>query len=69
MLEYSLEDAKALLKEKLEKGSLSMTEVSEDLSFLREQVREELLHLIIKITTMEVNTARVYNWDVKLRRK
>ncbi|CAJ0751835.1 14231_t:CDS:2, partial [Entrophospora sp. SA101] len=29
----------------------------EDLEFLREQ-----------ITTMEVNTARVYNWDVKKRR-
>jgi hypothetical protein len=57
MLEYPLEEARDLLTEKLGKAKQSLKEVKEDLDFLREQ-----------ITTMEVNTARVYNWDVKLRR-
>lgn len=39
-------------------GSLSNFNVNKDLEFLREQ-----------ITVMEVNTARVYNWDVKRRRE
>ena len=57
MLEYPLDEARDLLTEKLSKAKQSLKEVNEDLEFLREQ-----------ITTMEVNTARVYNWDVKKRR-
>jgi hypothetical protein len=57
MLEYPLDEARDLLTEKLAKAKQSLKEVNEDLEFLREQ-----------ITTMEVNTARVYNWDVKKRR-
>ncbi|KAJ3292265.1 hypothetical protein HK104_005425 [Borealophlyctis nickersoniae] len=57
MLEYSYEEARDLLASKLGSANKSLEQVDEDLEFLREQ-----------ITTMEVNTARVYNYDVKLRR-
>ncbi|RHZ75955.1 hypothetical protein Glove_208g73 [Diversispora epigaea] len=57
MLEYTLQEAKELLENKLSSAQNSLNNVVEDLEFLREQ-----------ITTMEVNTARVYNWDVKQRR-
>ncbi|CAO3651694.1 unnamed protein product [Cunninghamella blakesleeana] len=57
MLEYSYEEAKDLLTSKLNTAKNSLKNTIEDLSFLRDQ-----------ITTMEVNTARVYNWDVKQRR-
>jgi hypothetical protein len=52
-----LEEAADLLTEKLRQANQSLAIVVEDLEFLREQ-----------ITTMEVNIARVYNWDVKQRR-
>lgn len=58
MLSYKIPAAVALLKSKLESAEGSLTNVIEDLEFLREQ-----------ITVMEVNTARVYNWDVKRRRE
>ncbi|KAI9351643.1 Prefoldin subunit-domain-containing protein [Pilaira anomala] len=57
MLEYTCEEAKDLLTSKLETAKTSLKNTLEDLEFLRSQ-----------ITTMEVNTARVYNWDVKQRR-
>lgn len=57
MLEYSVEEAETLLKEKLDLAEKSLKVVLGDLEYLREQ-----------ITTMEVNIARVYNWDVKQRR-
>ncbi|CAJ0752889.1 10115_t:CDS:2 [Entrophospora sp. SA101] len=57
MLEYSLQEAKELIKSKLLTAENSLKNLSEDLEFLREQV-----------TTIEVNTARIYNWDVKIRR-
>jgi hypothetical protein len=43
---------------KLSAAKTSLKNCEEDLDFLREQ-----------ITTMEVATARVYNWDVGMRRK
>jgi phage protein D len=52
-----LEEAEELLKSKLGTAKTSLNNAIEDLEFLRDQ-----------ITTMEVNTARVYNWDVKQRR-
>ena len=58
MLEYKLPAAISLLRSKLEAAEKSLETVVEDLEFLREQ-----------ITVMEVNTARVYNWDVKRRRE
>lgn len=58
MLEYPLDEAIALLDAKLAGAEKSLTASKEDLDFLREQ-----------ITIMEVNTARVHNWDVKRRRE
>ncbi|KAI0753332.1 Prefoldin subunit 3 [Daedaleopsis nitida] len=58
MLSYKLPAAISLLRSKLGAAEKSLSTVVEDLDFLREQ-----------ITVMEVNTARVYNWDVKRRRE
>jgi len=58
MLSYPLPEAETLLESKLSAAQTSMTNCEEDLDFLREQ-----------ITTLEVATARVYNWDVAMRRK
>jgi prefoldin subunit 5 len=58
MLAYPMEEAVELLEGKLSAAKASLSNCEEDLDFLREQ-----------ITTMEVATARVYNWDVAMRRK
>jgi uncharacterized protein YerC len=57
MLEYPVEEAAQLLASKLSTAQKTLKNTEEDLAYLRDQ-----------ITTMEVNTARVYNWDVKQRR-
>eukprot|EP00126_Sphaerothecum_destruens_P002501 Sdes_comp15931_c0_seq2m5070 len=57
MLEYEVDEAHSLLEKNLQIAQSSSLKLDDDLSFLREQ-----------ITTMEVNMARVYNWDVKRRR-
>ena len=57
MLEYPVEEASDLLASKLAAALKTLKNTEEDLLYLRDQ-----------ITTMEVNTARVYNWDVKQRR-
>ncbi|KAL0255497.1 hypothetical protein I308_100301 [Cryptococcus tetragattii IND107] len=58
MLMYPLEEAIDLLSGKLAAAQKSQDETIEDLEWLREQ-----------ITVMEVNFARVHNWDVKRRRE
>lgn len=58
MLAYPLDEAETMLAEKLTAAEASLANCEEDLEFLREQ-----------ITTLEVATARVYNWDVVQRRK
>eukprot|EP01137_Pigoraptor_chileana_P025859 Opistho-2@95986 len=58
MLEYDVAEADGLLQKNLDTATRSLEQVVEDLHFLRDQ-----------ITTMEVNWARVFNWDVKRRRK
>ncbi|KAG2047374.1 Prefoldin subunit 3, partial [Suillus hirtellus] len=58
MLSYKLSEAVSLLRSKLDLAEASLKATIEDLEFLREQ-----------LTVMEVNTARVYNWDVKRRRE
>nr|GAT55342.1 predicted protein [Mycena chlorophos] len=58
MLSYKLPEAIELLKSKLTAAEGSLQNTIEDLEFIREQ-----------ITIMEVNTARLYNWDVKRRRE
>ena len=57
MLSYKIPAAISLLRSKLEAAQTTLNNTTEDLEFLREQ-----------LTIMEVNTARVYNWDVKRRR-
>ncbi|EKC99439.1 prefoldin subunit [Trichosporon asahii var. asahii CBS 8904] len=58
MLLYPLAEAAELLEEKLSSAKKSLKEAVEDLEWIREQV-----------TVMEVNFARVHNWDVKRRRE
>ncbi|EGD98860.1 prefoldin subunit 3 [Trichophyton tonsurans CBS 112818] len=58
MLAYPIDEAEQLLEEKLQAAESSFKNCEEDMEFLREQV-----------TTLEVATARVYNWDVVQRRK
>lgn len=58
MLEYPLDEAVELLNTRLANNTQQLATVKEDLDFLREN-----------ITTMEVNTARLYNWDVERRKK
>ncbi|KAG6360825.1 hypothetical protein INS49_011892 [Diaporthe citri] len=58
MLAYPMDEAETLLVERLGKAKKSLVDCEEDAEFLREQ-----------ITTMEVATARVYNWDVVQKRK
>ncbi|KAK9380979.1 Prefoldin, subunit 3 [Kockiozyma suomiensis] len=58
MLEYPIVEATDLLTSKLKSAQESLKLCEEDLEFLREN-----------ITTVEVNTARVYNWDVQKRRE
>lgn len=58
MLSYKIPEAITLLQSKLDVAQTSLNNTIEDLEFLREQ-----------LTIMEVNTARVYNWDVKRRRE
>jgi hypothetical protein len=58
MLSYKIPAALALLRSKLEAAETSLKNTIEDLEFLREQ-----------LTVMEVNTARVYHWDVIRRRQ
>ncbi|KAI9147747.1 putative prefoldin subunit 3 [Paramyrothecium foliicola] len=58
MLSYPIDEAETLLSTKLSTAKTSLSNCEEDLDFLREQ-----------ITTMEVATARVYNWEVVQKRK
>ncbi|KAI9721385.1 MAG: peptide chain release factor 1 [Chrysothrix sp. TS-e1954] len=58
MLSYPIPEATHMLRSKLEDAKQKTAACEEDLDFLRDQ-----------ITTMEVATARVYNWDIGQRRK
>lgn len=58
MLSYKIPVAIELLQMRLQVAQTSLHNTIEDLEFIREQ-----------ITVMEVNTARVYNYDVKRRRE
>ncbi|KAH0609552.1 uncharacterized protein H6S33_013038 [Morchella sextelata] len=58
MLSYPVDEAKKLLTGKLTAAKESLGNCEEDLDFLRQQ-----------ITTLEVNTARLYNYEVTLKRK
>ncbi|VVT55627.1 uncharacterized protein SAPINGB_P004672 [Magnusiomyces paraingens] len=58
MLEYTIDEAVTLLNQRLNVAQKSLKSCEEDLEFLREN-----------ITTVEVNIARVYNWEVQKRRE
>ena len=58
MLEYPREEAILLLQDNLKNAKEALVTITDDMGFLRDQ-----------ITTTEVNMARVFNWDVKERRK
>ena len=58
MLSYKIPEAIDLLRSKLTVAEQNLSNIISDLEYLKEQV-----------TIMEVNTARVYNWDVKRRRE
>ena len=58
MLAYKLGAAIDLLRTKLGHAQKTLEGIVSDLEYIKEQV-----------TIMEVNTARVYNWDVKRRRE
>jgi hypothetical protein len=74
MLSYPLKEAEELLESKLASAKQNMANTEEDLDFLREQITVSRSDTVWPITltvwqTMEVATARVYNWDVVMRRK
>jgi len=84
MLAYPIPEAETLLISKLEAAKASLGNCEEDLDFLREQITvspslflgsRTLRSTDVKSSadkkqqTMEVATARVYNWDVGQRRK
>ena len=58
MLEYTYDEAIELLSTKLEKAKKDLSEISDNLSFVRNQ-----------IITSEVNISRIYNWDVRKKRQ
>lgn len=58
MLSYPVAEALELLKLKLGTAKESLSNCEEDMDFLRQQ-----------ITTLEVNTARLYNYDITMKRK
>ena len=58
MVEYTQDEAIELLKKNLDTASANLERTVEDLAFLRDQ-----------LTVSEVNIARVYNWEVKQKRK
>lgn len=58
MLAYPIAEARTLLQGKLASALESLRNCQDDLDFLRQQ-----------ITTLEVNTARLYNYEVTLKRQ
>ena len=58
MVEYSFDEAKALLEKNLKHAVERLTSIEEDLVFLRD-------HII----TSEVNIERIFNFDVRRKRQ
>merc|ERR1712146_165132 len=58
MLEYPRDEAILLIEDNLKNAKAAHMTIIDDMGYLRDQ-----------ITTTEVNMARVFNWDVKERRK
>ena len=58
MLEYTTGEALELLQKNLSGATKSLEQVKEDLDFCKDQT-----------TTLEVAMARVYNWEVQVKKK
>jgi len=58
MLEYPIDEALALLRSNLAAAETSLKTVTSDLDLIKDQM-----------TTLEVQMARVYNWDVQERKR
>ncbi|KAG5439729.1 hypothetical protein PCANB_000011 [Pneumocystis canis] len=58
MIEYPIPEAIEFLQSRISIAKASLKKYEEDLEFIREN-----------ITTLEVNIARIYNWDVAQKRK
>lgn len=58
MLEYPIGEATELLQSNLLSAETLLSQVQNDLDTIKDQT-----------TTLEVDMARVYNWDVQQRRK
>ena len=76
MLAYPINEAETLLEGKLSGAQHTLANCEEDLDFLREQItvrRSTATALGLGTDchhqTLEVATARVYNWDVTTKRK
>jgi len=75
MLSYPIDEAQELLSSKLATAKLNYDNCEEDLDFLREQITVRTTWAVcraLRLTinqTMEVAMARVYNWDVVMKRK
>ena len=77
MLAYPIAEAETLLEGKLSGAQQTLENCEEDLDFLREQITVRYLTLFRRlfeliagwVQTLEVATARVYNWDVSMKRK
>ena len=75
MLSYPTAEAETLLESKLSVAQQSLANCEEDLDFLREQITVRATsirhgcYLQQDEQTLEVATARVYNWDITQKRK
>lgn len=80
MLEYTFDEAKDLLSSKCETAKTSLKNTIEDLEFLRDQITtmevskynalDGWCFIGYQVLIMSyIDTARVYNWDVKQRRQ
>ena len=58
MVQYPIDDARALIADKLQRATQSHADASDDLDFLRDQT-----------TVVEVNVARLHNHSVLERRR
>ena len=74
MLEYDIQEAEDLLTKNYKQAKASIEQTDKDLDFLKFVSFfffffkiNFFLNYRDKITTTEVNMARVYNWDVKRR--
>lgn len=77
-----MEEAEELLQSKLNTASLSKSNAEEDMEFLRDQITTMEVSILFGLPNLGfcanpnlcyildsfLDTARIYNWDVKMRR-